>query len=476
VQDEIAAAISGALQTEIIGPQTQQATETSVEAYDLYLLARQKLYDRNKAEMEEGLTLLDQALVIDNEYAPALAQKALALILLSDGIGSYGDIPEAEAAVAARELVDKALMLDDRLAEAHAISALVMESEKSEDWDEMIDIFEYALQLNPNLDNARLWLARVYGFAGRNTEARQLSESIIERDPLFGAAFNNLTGDYLRTNDLDLANALVGRYERAAGETADVHQAWGDIAFAKGDIATAVRRYKRVFDENPTNTINRASYSFALRIIGEYEESVQVGRANQKIGSLGILGRHNEALELLDTLNPNSEFDFDFGSAISYFVNARRYDEAVAYAEQHFDDLDTLTKHFASPAGQNAGYMAPLAFSYLQVNRTDEFQQLTKAMAEAIELARADGTDNFNFWLYETWLAAMTGSDDDVLGHAQKIVNNGGVGVRLFAAPVFDRMKDNVEFQNLRALVLKRANDERAKLGLDSYLSPINSN
>ena len=474
MQDEIAAAISGALRTEIIGTQTQQVTETSIEAYDLYLLARQKLYDRDKDEMEEALTLLDQAIEIDSEYAPALAQKALTLILLSDGIGSYGDIPEAEAAVAARELVDKALALDDGLAEAHAISALIMESEKSATWEEMIEVFEYALRLNPNLDNTRLWLARAYGSAGRNDESRALNESIIEHDPLFGAAFNNLTGEYLRTNDLDLANALIGRYERAAGETADVHQAWGDIALVKGEIATAVRRYKRVFEENPSNTINLTWYSVALLTIGEFETVVQIARPDVRIDALGQLGRHDEARELLATMNPKIEFQFNLWSAMSYFVDASQYGEAVAYAERHFGDLDTLIEHFASPVGQNSFYMAPLAFSYLQADRTEEFQQLTKAMAEATKLARADKTDNFDLWLFETLLAALTGSDEDVLRHAQKIVDNGGVGVRLFTSPIFDRMKDNAEFQTLRATVLKRANDERAKLGLDPYL-PITS-
>jgi TolB-like protein len=475
VQDEIAAAISGALRTEIIGTQTQQVAETSIEAYDLYLVARQKLYDRDKAEMEEALTLLDQAIEIDSEYAPALAQKALALILLSDGIGSYGDIPEAEAAVAARELVDRALALDDGLAEAHAISALIMESEESATWDEMIEIYEYALRLNPNLDNARLWLASAYGYAGRNDESRALNESIIEHDPLFGVAFNNLIGEYLRTNDLDLANALIGRYERAAGETADVYQSWADIAFVKGEIATSVRHHRRVFEESPSNTINLFWYAEALGTIGEFEAVIQIARPNQKITALGLLGRHDEARELLATMTPKSDLQSDLSSALSYFVRAGQYDEAVSYAEQHFGDLDTLIEHFASPVGQNSFYMAPLAFSYLQVDRTEEFQQLTKAMAEATEMARADKTDNLDLWLFEAMLAGMTGSDEEVLKQAQKIVDNGGVSVQLFTSPIFDRMKDNPEFQKLRALVLKRTNDERAKLGLDPYL-PITGN
>jgi len=477
VQDEIAAAISGALRTEIIGAQTQQAKETSIEAYDLYLVARQKLYDRDKEEMEEALTLLDQAIEIDSEYAPALAQKALALILLSDGVGSYGEIPEEEAAVAARALVDRALELDDGLAEAHAISALVMESEQSATWEEMIEIFEFALRLNPNSDNTRLWLARVYGFAGRDAEARALNESIIERDPLFGAAFNNLIGEYLETNDVDLANALVGRYERAAGETPDVHQAWGDVAMVQGEIASAVRHYKRVYDDNPSSSIVLLSYSYALGLIGEFETSLEViALPAHKVVVLGILDRHDEALALLESLDPVIEFNVVLSSVLDYFVGENQYEEAIAYAEAHFGDLDSLIRHFDRTNGQQSSYMPPLAFAYLQMDKVDEFRSLVKAMVASANEARAAGKDNADWWYFEAEMAALTASDDEALQHVRKIVDNGGVGVNYFISPVFDRLQTNAGFQRLNATLLQRANSERAKLGLDPYLPLISKN
>ena len=129
MQDEIAAAITGALRTELIGTIVQETAETSIEAYDLYLVARQKIYTRDASEMKEASRLLDQALELDGEYAPALAQKALVLILLSDDVGSYGDIPAAEAFADARLLVDRAIAIDASLAEAHAVSGLIMSGE-----------------------------------------------------------------------------------------------------------------------------------------------------------------------------------------------------------------------------------------------------------------------------------------------------------------------------------------------------------
>jgi len=122
VQDDIAEKISTALQSELIGTvAVREATPTQIEAFDLYLLARQNIHTRDKDKMTEALALLDQAIAIDPEYAPALAQKALATYLLSDSGGAYGDIPAADAIRIARPLLDKALQIDSRLAEAHAI-------------------------------------------------------------------------------------------------------------------------------------------------------------------------------------------------------------------------------------------------------------------------------------------------------------------------------------------------------------------
>ena len=91
----------------------QETAETSIEAYDLYLVARQKIYTRNIDEMKEASRLLDRALEIDAEYAPALAQKALVTVLMSDGVGSYGDIPADEAHPAARLIVDRAIAIQE---------------------------------------------------------------------------------------------------------------------------------------------------------------------------------------------------------------------------------------------------------------------------------------------------------------------------------------------------------------------------
>src|SRR5690606_3122977 len=94
------------------------------ETYNSYLLARQWIHTRDADLIADAVGLLDRALEIDPSYAPAYAQKALALLLLADSGGTYGEIPIAEAVRSSRPLIDRALELDPHRAEAHAVLGL----------------------------------------------------------------------------------------------------------------------------------------------------------------------------------------------------------------------------------------------------------------------------------------------------------------------------------------------------------------
>jgi TolB-like protein len=179
VQDELAEKISVALQSELIGAVAiAEASPTEIAAYDLYLEARQKIHSRDRGPMEDAVELLDQALVLDPDYVPALTQKALAVYLLSDASGAYGDIPFTEAIAIARPLLDRAIELDERYAEAYAVSGLIMEQEGAS-LDEQISALRRAVALNPSLDNARTWLSSALTGKRQFDEARLLLEGIV---------------------------------------------------------------------------------------------------------------------------------------------------------------------------------------------------------------------------------------------------------------------------------------------------------
>jgi tetratricopeptide (TPR) repeat protein len=449
-----------------------EVTPTQIEAYDLYLVARQKIYTRDKAEMEDASRLLDQALQIDPDYAPALAQKAMVVFLLSDSTGSYGDIPIADALAVSRPTVDRALELDPTLAEAHAVSALLMLEETDYSLEKEIATLEHALSLNPNLDNARTWLATAYFDAGRDADSIALYESVVERDPLYGPAFNNLTQTYVFAFEYDKANALIGRVERITGETESTNQAWGTLAFAQGELARAVRHYRRIYEVNPSASITQLFYGFTLMRLGEYETALEVGMPPSQVAALTAMKRYEEAEALLHQLSPLISFDAVIWAAAYHYVDRQMHDELIAYVEQHFGSLDALIEHFDTPNGSDASFAAPLAHAYLQLGDEAAFRKLTEFLAGAIEKRRAARPDNVGTWFDQADLAVITGMDDVVFENIVKIADN-GPGVGIFRNPLYAPLLEQERFRMQNKILTDGVNEERTKLGLGPYQAPL---
>jgi adenylate cyclase len=123
LQDEISQAIVKALKLKLL-PEEKKAIEQrgteSVEAYNLYLLARQEFISGNLGDNrrdEAIIRLCRRATEIDPSYARAWALMACAQESLRFRFGKGGDAGLASA--------ERALVLDANLAEAHAIKARI---------------------------------------------------------------------------------------------------------------------------------------------------------------------------------------------------------------------------------------------------------------------------------------------------------------------------------------------------------------
>jgi TolB-like protein len=112
IQDEIATAILVQLKAHLLeGEQIVIASPVAhSEAYDLYLLAKQRIYERTRPSLESAAELLDKAIAIDPEYAPAFAQRGITAMLLCDR--QYGILPHEQSQTQAKLYLDQALRLD----------------------------------------------------------------------------------------------------------------------------------------------------------------------------------------------------------------------------------------------------------------------------------------------------------------------------------------------------------------------------
>jgi len=145
LQDEISQAIVKALKLKLL-PEEKQAIARrgtdNVEAYNLYLMARQTYITGNSSDDRAAsaiIRLCSRATEIDPNYARAWALMALGQTQLRDLRGGQADDGLAAA--------DRALALDPNLAEAHAIKAAILaESGRYDEGEAEITI---ALRLDP---------------------------------------------------------------------------------------------------------------------------------------------------------------------------------------------------------------------------------------------------------------------------------------------------------------------------------------
>ncbi|HEX5239220.1 MAG TPA: TIR domain-containing protein [Sphingomicrobium sp.] len=241
IQDEISKAIVAALRVKLL-PAEKKAIETrgtaSVEAYNLYLMARQQWTEGSLGDVRRQETIVricKQALSFDPNYAQAWALMALAQSQLRSWHGM--DVDPAPAA-------ERALAINPDLAEAHCVKAHLLEEQgkKAESSAEI----ETAVRLDPESWEVNREAARVFFRQGR------VSDAI----PYFEKAAA------LAESDWHNASMLIGCY-----------RVTGDLAQMRRAAQRAVDRTEKAIARDPSNATVLASGASALAVVGENQRA-----------------------------------------------------------------------------------------------------------------------------------------------------------------------------------------------------------
>jgi DNA-binding winged helix-turn-helix (wHTH) protein/TolB-like protein/Tfp pilus assembly protein PilF len=204
------------------------------EAYELYVKGRFFWGKRSREGDEQALECFTQALARDPNYA--LAHAGLAEYYR--GLPLSHDLPAREAMPKAKEEAEKALQLDEMLAEAHTALGWVKFFYEW-DWQGAEQEHRRALEINPNLPAAHVAYANLLSCLGRHEEALAEMDRAHRLDPLssLGGALHGMSlylarrypeaGEHLR-RELEINSNLwltwlqlgksyqqMGRYEEA---------------------------------------------------------------------------------------------------------------------------------------------------------------------------------------------------------------------------------------------------------------------
>ncbi len=202
VQQDITNSISSKLRERLSGetkaPVAKGGT-TDPQAYDLYLKGRFYWAKRTKDSLEKAQDYFNRAIARDPNYALAYLGLADYYYVVSD----YAPVSAAEAAPKSRAAAEKALAIDNTLAEAHAVLAGVHQN--LWEWDDAEREFQRAIELDPNNGTAHQWYGLFLSYLARNDEALAQFKKALEIDPLNLTFNTNLATAYAGARQYDVA-------------------------------------------------------------------------------------------------------------------------------------------------------------------------------------------------------------------------------------------------------------------------------
>jgi adenylate cyclase len=242
LQDEISEAIVKALRVKL-QPEEKQALgqrgTDSVEAYNLYLMAWQHNVTGNELDVRRAETIVrlcKRATDIDPNYARAWALMGLAQMTMH----FFGGRPDDTGLVA----TERALGLDDNLAEAHAVKGRILSADGHHD-EASVEI-DIALRLDPE-----------------SYEVHRQAGKLRYRQHRFEEAIRH----YVK------AISLVETDIKSSSMLSSSYIATGNDAAAREAARTTLSRAERALAQDPNNAVAMGLGANALVVLDEIERA-----------------------------------------------------------------------------------------------------------------------------------------------------------------------------------------------------------
>ena len=464
IQDEISTAILAQMKTQLLGGQQTQTTSTDPRAYELYLLAKQRIYDRNKASLEMAEKLLIEATTIDPTYASAFAQLGITYNLSADD--AYGSIPVAIAKEKSKFNLDKALQLDPENAEALSGMGLFVGTHEL-DYQKAITLLEKAIAINPNMTDANTWLATALDRTGEIQASFELRKQTFERDPLHAATFGNLQQKYMVLGQPEQALKMLEGLRAYLPDDAQLMGDFGQVYLMSGHLAEAQKYFQVSFEKEPLNVVNRIWYGFSLMNSRQYESAASIAPDPLATLALSRLGRTEEALIL-------GRKAIDRGQAPNWFFQAlvenERYEELIGVLESRWSDLDDFSRERPGMRGYGYSAMGHIALAYRKVGNDLKFNDAMSRLRSALDSQLAESADNGPLSVSQAQYAMLADDHESAIDFLEKAFEQGFYldTTNETAFRIFKPLNGNPRYDAAKAGMEARLQEELKKMASDS--------
>ncbi len=241
------------------------------QAYELYLKGRYLCENWSPEEIEQGIRLLQDAVSLEPQNAPAQAQLALCLQYNA----FFGYVGQGDVYSRSRAAAVLAVQLDDQLAEAHVALAGVLYYLEFNP-KAASKALDRALQLNPASVKGLLHSSWLLGESGRFEEAFERNRRALSLDPL-STVVNHAMGQLYYLNR-DYAHATV-EYEKALTLDRSDPSLSHFLALAHeqlGQFPEAIALHKEAIELSNGHSLYRAALGFSYGAAGMREEAREI--------------------------------------------------------------------------------------------------------------------------------------------------------------------------------------------------------
>jgi len=260
---DIAKAIAAEIQVTLSPTEEAQLAEVrrvDPETYEAYLKG---MYHLNKYDFEKGFNYLNEAVAKDPTEPLAYAGLAYGYITIGHGLR-----PTEDVWVKAQEAVHMAISLDETLAEAHAVLAMI-KAYYEFDWDGAEKSFLRSIELNPNLAETHYHYAWYLALLGRMEEAIHEHERAMEIGPTVAAYTAWLGGLYWLEGDNERAIEYCRRSLKIRADN------WGGV-LVLASVLTDIGAYDDAIAENMKIPLTKWSLGRTYALAGQVVEANQV--------------------------------------------------------------------------------------------------------------------------------------------------------------------------------------------------------
>ena len=327
VQSDIAQQVAKALEVRL-GVRENSALRReqtqNPEAYSFYLKGRHRWNLRSENEINRAIKYFEEAIGRDPGYALAYAGLADCYSIL----GYYAFRRPVAVYPRAKELAEKALSLNESIAEPHASLGEVL-MQYFFDWKKAGSELDRALELNPSYATAHFWRATHHMALGRTDDSLTQVRKAVELDPL----------SMIILTDAARNLYLARRYDEA------------------------INQYQRSLDVDPNFPIAHKGLAEVYAQIGKYDEAVSEieraialsGRSIFILDDLGYIyaraGKREDASKVLEDLDKlaNDEYVPSYGRAVICAALGNKED-AMNWLEKAYDERNFLVYLKVDPA------------------------------------------------------------------------------------------------------------------------------